>query len=108
MSEKEKPLIDVTKMSVSEIVHLIANDPEIIERLAIAKAEQDRREAERLQREKQEREEKYRLKIAPFIGAVILDIKQISDSDYDYNGETVVHTSKGEMVFDGTIQRASV
>lgn len=103
--ENKKPLIDVTQMSVYEIARLINNNPEIIERLAIAKAEQDRREAERVKRKAEEKQRQYNELIAPVVGAVIQGIEELAESEYEYAGQSVIHTSVGDIFFDGTIDR---
>jgi hypothetical protein len=92
-------MIDVTKMSINEIIHLIASDPELIKRLGIAKSEQNRREAEKAKRE----QENYNRLVHPIIGAVITSVKEISEPDFDYEGETHIFTDKGKIVINGII-----
>jgi hypothetical protein len=96
-------MIDVTKMSINEIIHLIVSDPELIKRLGIAKSEQDRREAEKAKREQEQKEANYNRLVHPIIDAVIISIKEISEPDYDYEGETHIFTDKGKIVINGII-----
>jgi hypothetical protein len=99
--------VDITKMSFVEIMQLVNSDPEIINRLVIAKKELIKRQETAAKIACEKAEADYQVFISPIMGSVIKEIRQIRERGYHDDdgdaGETHIFTDKCKIVIDGTI-----
>ena len=90
-------------MTAYDIASVLNQNPELLKRVIEKDAERKRLKAEQEAKEKDAAVTERKAYLQQLIGAVIKEVIEVSDRDWDYSGETHLVTDRGTIIIDGTI-----